>query len=46
MLNYIRERDVVVVTRVDRLGRSLSQCLKVFDVLRKKCRVYCLRTRH
>lgn len=36
MLNYIREGDVVVVTRVDRLGRSLSQFMKVFDVLRKK----------
>ena len=36
MLNYIREGDVVVVTRVDRLGRSLSQFMKVFDILRTK----------
>lgn len=36
MLNYIREGDLVVVTRLDRLGRSLNQCLKVFDVLRRK----------
>ena len=36
MLNYIREGDIVVVTRIDRLGRSLNQCLKVFDVLRRK----------
>lgn len=33
LLNYIREGDVVVVTKLDRLGRSLSQCLKVLDIL-------------
>ncbi|MFW9274174.1 recombinase family protein, partial [Glaesserella parasuis] len=31
--NYIREGDTVVVTKLDRLGRSLSQCLKVLDIL-------------
>lgn len=35
LLNYIREGDVVVVTKLDRLGRSLSQCLKVLDILSK-----------
>ncbi|MCQ9124723.1 recombinase family protein [Rodentibacter caecimuris] len=35
LLNYIREGDVVVVTKLDRLGRSLSQCLKVLDMLTK-----------
>lgn len=33
LLNYIREEDVVVVTKLDRLGRSLSQCLKVLGWL-------------
>ncbi|MCT8756572.1 recombinase family protein [Glaesserella parasuis] len=33
LLNYIREGDTVVVTKLDRLGRSLSQCLKVLDIL-------------
>ncbi|HDX0987986.1 TPA: recombinase family protein [Pasteurella multocida] len=33
LLNYIREGDIVVVTKLDRLGRSLSQCLKVLDML-------------
>ncbi|MFZ7283948.1 recombinase family protein [Avibacterium avium] len=28
LLNYIREGDIVVVTKLDRLERSLSQCLK------------------
>uniref|UniRef100_Q0I2B2 Resolvase/integrase-like protein n=1 Tax=Histophilus somni (strain 129Pt) TaxID=205914 RepID=Q0I2B2_HISS1 len=32
LLNYIREGDVVV-TKLDRLGRSLSQCLKLLDML-------------
>ena len=36
LLNYIREGDIVVVTKLDRLGRSLSQCLKVLDILRDK----------
>nr|WP_011282350.1 recombinase family protein [Haemophilus influenzae]AAV40871.1 site-specific recombinase [Haemophilus influenzae biotype aegyptius] len=36
LLNYIREGDTVVVTKLDRLGRSLSQCLKVLDILLEK----------
>ncbi|MCC9272259.1 recombinase family protein [Gallibacterium genomosp. 1] len=36
LLNYIREDDIVVVTKLDRLGRSLSQCLKVLDILTEK----------
>lgn len=36
LLNYIREGDIVVITKLDRLGRSLSQCLKVLDMLREK----------
>lgn len=36
LLNYIREGDIVVVTKLDRLGRSLSQCLKVLDMLTEK----------
>ena len=31
MLNYVREGDVVVVTKLDRLGRSLIQCLKTLE---------------
>ncbi|MFY1027693.1 recombinase family protein [Actinobacillus seminis] len=33
LLNYIREGDIVIVTKLDRLERSLSQCLKVLDML-------------
>ena len=33
LLNYIREGDTLVVTKLDRLGRSLSQCLKMLDFL-------------
>ncbi|MDP0108007.1 recombinase family protein [Glaesserella parasuis] len=33
LLNYIREGDIVVVTKLDRLGRSLSQCIRVLDML-------------
>lgn len=36
LLNYIREGDVVIVTKLDRLGRSLSQCLKVLDFFKEK----------
>ncbi|PJG82634.1 recombinase family protein [Caviibacterium pharyngocola] len=36
LLDYIREGDQVVVTKFDRLGRSLSQCLQVFDKLISK----------
>lgn len=35
LLNYIREGDIVVVTKLDRLGRSLIQCLKVLNILLK-----------
>lgn len=35
MLNYVREGDVVVVTKLDRLGRSLIQCLKTLDYLKQ-----------
>lgn len=31
LLEYVREDDVVVVTKLDRLGRSLTQCLKALD---------------
>ena len=31
LLSYIREGDTVIVTKLDRLGRSLSQCLKTLD---------------
>ena len=33
LLNYIREGDTLVVTKLDRLGRSLSQCLTTLDFL-------------
>ncbi|MEE6032979.1 MULTISPECIES: recombinase family protein [Avibacterium] len=33
--NYIREGDIVVVTKLDRLGRSLSQCLKTLDFFKE-----------
>lgn len=33
LLNYIREGDTLVVTKLDRLGRSLSQCLRTLDFL-------------
>ncbi|MEE6076883.1 recombinase family protein [Avibacterium paragallinarum] len=36
LLNYIREGDIVVVTKLDRLGRSLNQLLKVLDILKSK----------
>lgn len=35
MLNYVREGDVVVVTKLDRLGRSLIQCLKTLDYFKQ-----------
>lgn len=35
LLNYIREGDIVVVTKLDRLGRSLSQCLKVLEIFKE-----------
>ncbi len=36
LLNYIREGDVVVVTKLDRLGRSLSQCLSILEQFKKQ----------
>lgn len=36
MLDYVREGDTVVVTKVDRLGRSLSQVLNVLEEFRKE----------
>lgn len=36
LLDYVREGDVVVVTKLDRLGRSLSQCLNVLEIFRKR----------
>ena len=35
LLNYIREGDTVIVTKLDRLGRSLSQCLKTLDYFKQ-----------
>lgn len=35
MLNYVREGDMVVVTKIDRLGRSLIQCLKTLDYFKQ-----------
>lgn len=36
LLDYVRENDTVVVTKLDRLGRSLSQVLQVIDELNAK----------
>ena len=36
LLDYIREGDVVVVTKLDRLGRSLTQCLNTLELFKKK----------
>ncbi|WP_419851765.1 recombinase family protein [Actinobacillus pleuropneumoniae] len=35
LLSYIREGDTVVVTKLDRLGRSLTQCLNTLDYLQQ-----------
>ena len=35
MINYVREGDIVVVTKIDRLGRSLIQCLKTLDYFKQ-----------
>jgi DNA invertase Pin-like site-specific DNA recombinase len=35
LLSYIREGDTVIVTKLDRLGRSLSQCLKTLDYFKQ-----------
>lgn len=37
LLSYIREGDTVIVTKIDRLGRSLVQVLSVLDELRGHC---------
>ena len=36
LIKYVRESDTVVVTKLDRLGRSLSQVLTVLDKLKAK----------
>jgi DNA invertase Pin-like site-specific DNA recombinase len=36
LLNYVREGDTVVITKLDRLGRSLSQVLNTIDLLKQK----------
>lgn len=36
LLDYVREGDTVVVTKLDRLGRSLSQVLTTLDSLSEK----------
>lgn len=36
LLAYVREGDVVVITKLDRLGRSLKQVLNVLDQLKEK----------
>ncbi|MDP8189054.1 recombinase family protein [Pasteurella skyensis] len=35
LLDYIREGDTVVVTKFDRLGRSLSQCLNTLEYFKQ-----------
>jgi DNA invertase Pin-like site-specific DNA recombinase len=35
-LDYLREGDVLAVTRVDRLGRSLADLIKIADDLRRR----------
>ncbi|RVI84187.1 recombinase family protein [Sinorhizobium meliloti] len=37
MLDFIREGDVVVVTKIDRLGRSVRDLHDVVDVIKRKC---------
>ncbi len=36
LVDYVRSGDAVVVTKMDRLGRSLSQVLTCLDTLKKK----------
>ena len=36
LLNYVREGDIVYVTKIDRLGRSLSKILSVINALNDK----------
>ena len=35
-LDYLREGDVLAITRVDRLGRSLADLIKIADELRQR----------
>lgn len=36
MLNYAREGDTIVVTKIDRLARSMKQCVNILDTLRER----------
>lgn len=36
LLTFVREGDIVVITKLDRLGRSLKQVLNVLDELKSK----------
>jgi DNA invertase Pin-like site-specific DNA recombinase len=36
LISYVREGDIVVVTKLDRLGRSLREVLNTVDTLRDK----------
>jgi|GEM_PF-2103281 len=36
LLDYVREGDVVAVTKLDRLGRSLAQCLNTLELFKNK----------
>ncbi|MFC1098368.1 recombinase family protein [Pasteurella multocida] len=36
LLNYVREGDIVIITKLDRFGRSLRQILNVLAVFRDK----------
>ncbi|TFH72493.1 recombinase family protein [Gammaproteobacteria bacterium LSUCC0112] len=36
LLGYVREGDTVVITKLDRLGRSLSQVLNTIELLKQK----------
>lgn len=36
MMNYVREGDTVVVTKIDRLGRSLNQVLNILEEFKKQ----------
>ena len=36
LLDYVREGDVVAVTKLDRLGRSLAQCLNTLELFKKQ----------
>ena len=36
LLDYVREGDTIVVTKMDRLGRSLSQVLTTIDILKER----------